>query len=98
MLLSRASKVMLKILQARLNLLQAGTRTMYFQIYTLDLEKVEEPDIKLPTSIGSQEKQEDSRKTSTSASLITLKLLAVGYNKLWKVFKRREYQTTLPAS
>ena len=33
----------------------------------LDLEKAEEPEIKLPTSIGSSKKQEISRKTSTSA-------------------------------
>jgi len=46
-------------------------------MFKLDLEKVEEPDIKLPTSIGSWKKQEDSIKTSTSASLTTLKLLTV---------------------
>ena len=44
-----------------------------FQIYKLDLEKAEEPEIKLPTSAGSQKKQENSRKTSTSALLIMLK-------------------------
>ena len=38
-------------------------------MYKVDLEKAEEPEIKLPTSIGSQEKQENSRKISTSASL-----------------------------
>ena len=43
----------------------------------LDLEKAEEPDIKLPTSIRSQKKKENSRKTSASASLITLKPLTV---------------------
>ena len=35
---------------------------MNFQMFKLDLEKAEEPEIKLPTSIGSQKKQEDSRK------------------------------------
>ena len=40
-------------------------------IQALDLEKAEEPEIKLPTSVGSSKKQEDSRKTSTSA-LLTL--------------------------
>ena len=34
-----------------------------------DLEKAEEPEIKLQTSIGSQKNQGNSRKTSTSASL-----------------------------
>ena len=38
-------------------------------MFKLDLEKVEEPEIKLPTSVGSSEKQESSRKTSTSALL-----------------------------
>ena len=46
-------------------------------MYNLDLEKAEEPDIKFPTSIGSKEKQGNSRKTSTSASLTTLKPLNV---------------------
>ena len=40
-----------------------------FQTFKLDLEKAEEPEIKLPTSTGSYKKQENSRKTSTSASL-----------------------------
>ena len=39
-------------------------------MYKLDLEKTEEPEIKLPTSVGSKEKEENSRKTSTSVSLI----------------------------
>jgi len=44
-------------------------------MFKLDLEKAEEPEIKLPTSVVSQKKQENSRKTSTSASLTTLKPL-----------------------
>ena len=40
-----------------------------FQMFKLDLEKAEEPEIKLPTSIGSLKKQESSRKASTSALL-----------------------------
>ena len=39
------------------------------QMFKLDLEKAEEPEIKLPTSAGSSKKQESSRKISTSASL-----------------------------
>ena len=46
-LISHASKVMLKILQARLQ------QYMNFQMFKLDLEKAEEPEIKLPTSVGS---------------------------------------------
>jgi len=43
---------------------------MNFQIFKLDLEKAEEKEIKLPTSIRSSKKQENSRKISTSALLI----------------------------
>ena len=46
-----------------------------FQMFKLVLEKTEEPEIKLPTSIGSLQKQESSRKTSTSALLTTPKPL-----------------------
>ena len=46
-------------------------------MFKLDLEKAEEPEIKLPTSVGSQRKQENSRKASTSASLTRLKPLTV---------------------
>ena len=58
-----------------------------FQKFKLDLEKAEEPEIKLPTSTGSQKKQENSRKTFTSASLTTLKPLIVNHNKVWKILK-----------
>ena len=46
-------------------------------IFQLDLEKAEEPNIKLSTSVGSQKEQEDSRNTSTSVSLTTPKPLTV---------------------
>ena len=59
---------------------------MNFQMYKLDLEKAEEPEIKLPTSIGSSKKCESSRKTSTSA-LLTIPKPLVDYNKLWKILK-----------
>ena len=49
--------------------------TQNFQMYKLDLEKAKEPDIKLPKSIESQKKQENSSKISTSVSLTTLKPL-----------------------
>ena len=48
-----------------------------FQMFKLDLEKVEESEIKLPTSAGSRKKQESSRKTPTAASVTTLKPLTV---------------------
>ena len=46
-------------------------------MYKLDLEKAEEPEIKLPTTIGSLKKQGNSRKTSTSDSLTRQKPLTV---------------------
>ena len=68
-------------------------------MFKLVLEKAEEPDIKLPTSAGSSEKQESSRKTSLSVLLTMPKPLTVwitiNYGKFWK---RWEYQTTWPAS
>ena len=63
-LISHASKVMLKILQARLN----SMWTKNFQMFKVDLEKAEETEIKLPASNGSSRKQENSRKTCNSAS------------------------------
>ena len=68
-------------------------------MYKLDFEKAEDPEIKLPTSIGSQKKQENSRKTSTSASLTTLKSLIVWITtNSGKFLKLWENQNTLPAS
>ena len=49
-----------------------------------DLEKAGEPEMKLPTSAGSSKEQENSRKTSTSASLTTLKPLTVMTEQLNK--------------
>ena len=67
-------------------------------MFKLDLEKAEEPAIKLPTFAGSLKKQEGSRKTSTSALLTMPKPLIVWITKNdWKFFKRWEYQTSLPA-
>ena len=50
---------------------------MNFQMFKLDLEKAEEPEIKLPTSAGSSKKQKSSRKTSTSVLLTMPKPLTV---------------------
>ena len=72
---------------------------MNFQMFKLDFEKAEEPEIKLPTSIGSLKKHKSSRKTSTSALLTTPKPLTVWITTNYgKFFKRWEYQTTWPAS
>ena len=57
-------------------------------MFKLDLEKAEEPEIKLPTSIASLKKQESSIKTSTSALLTMPKSFdCVDYNKLWKILQ-----------
>ena len=56
-------------------------------MFKLDLEKAEEPEIKLPTPVGSSKKQESSRKTSTSALLTMPKPLTVWIHKLWKILK-----------
>ena len=86
--ISHASKVLLKILQARLQQyvncelpdVQAGFR------------KAEEPKIKFPSSVGSSKKQESYRKTSTSALLTTPKPLTVQITtNCGKFFKRWEY-------
>ena len=69
-LISHASKVMLKILQVRLQ--QYVNREL--PDVKLVLEKAEEPEIKLPTSTGSLKKQESSRKTSISALLLCQRL------------------------
>ena len=61
---------------------------MNFQMFNLDLEKAEEPEIKLSTSTGSSKKQESSRKTSTSASFDYAKAFScVDHNKLWKILQ-----------
>ena len=96
-LISHTSKLMLKILQPRhqqyvnheLPYVQAGFR------------KAEEPEIKLPTSIGSSKKQESSRKKKKfiSALLTIAKPLTVWITTdCGKFFKRWEYQTTWLAS
>ena len=60
---------------------------MNFQMFKLDLEKAEEPEIKLPTSVGSQIKQESAKKTSTSALLTMPKPLTVWITTNWELLK-----------
>ena len=86
---------MLKIIQARLQ------QYMNREIPDIqaDLQKAEEPEVKLPTSSGSSEKQKSSRKTSISAFLTMWKPLTVWITmtcrRFWKTW---EYQTTWPDS
>ena len=90
-LISHASKVILKILQARL---QQYMKREHPDVQA-GLEKAEEPKIKLPTSTGSSKKQESSGKTSTSALLTMPKPLTVWITiNCGKFWKRWEYQTT----
>ena len=57
------------------------------RMFKLDLEKAEEPEIKLPTSVGSWKKQESARKTSTSTLLIMLKPLTMWITTSWKILQ-----------
>ena len=73
--------------------------TVNFLMFKLVLEKAEEPEIKLPTSVGSWKKQESSRETSISALLTMPKPLTVWITiNYGKFFKRWEYQATWSAS
>ena len=76
-----------------------STWTMDFQMSKLDLEKAEEPEIKLPMSVWSLKKQESSRKIFTPALLTRPKSLTVWITtNCRKLSKRWEYQTTWSAS
>ena len=84
---------MLKILQARLQ------QYRNHELPDVQAGFTEEPEIKLPTSVGSSKKQESSRKTSTSAFLTTSKPWTVWITtNCGKFLKRWEYQTTWSAS
>ena len=61
---------------------------MNFQMFKLDLEKAEEPEIKLPTSAGSSKKQ-DFQKNIYLCFIDYVKAFdCVNYQKLWKILKR----------
>ena len=81
-LISHASKVMLKILQARLE------QYVNFQMFKLDLEKAEEPEIKLPKSAGSSKKAREFQKNIYFCFIDYAKAFDyVDHNKLWKALK-----------
>jgi len=65
-------------------------------MFKLDLEKAEEPEIKLPTYAGSSKKQENFRKTSISASLTVPKPDCVDHHKLWKILEDMGIPDHLP--
>ena len=72
---------------------------MNFQMFKLDLEKAEEPEIKLPTSTGSSKKQESYRKAFTSVLLTVPKPLTLWVTtNCGKFLKGWESWTSRPAS
>ena len=93
-LISHASKVMLKILQARLQ----QYMNHEVPLFKLVLEKAEDPEIKLPTSVGSLKKQVFQKNIYFCfidyAKALTV-WITINCGKFWK---RWEYQTTWPAS
>jgi len=84
---------MLKILQARLQ----QYVNHEFLMFKLVLEKAEEPEIKLPTSVGSSKKQKSSRKNLYFFFLDYAKAFdCVDHNKLWKILKEMGILDHLP--
>ena len=61
--------------------------TENFQMFKLDLEKAEEPEIKLPTSVGSLRKQESSKKIYFCFIAYAEAFDWVDHNKLWKILR-----------
>ena len=72
---------MLKILQARLQ------QYVNFQMFKLVLEKAEEPEVKLPTSTGSLEKQEFQKNIYFCFIDYAKAFDCMDHNKLWKILK-----------
>ena len=57
-------------------------------MFKLDVEKAEEPEIKMPTSVGSSKEQESSRKNIYFCFIDYAKAFdSVDYNKLWKILR-----------
>ena len=66
-------------------------------MFKLDLEKAEEPEIKLPTSVGSQKSQEFQKNIYFCFIDYAKAFDCLDHNKLWKILKEMKYQSTLPA-
>ena len=81
-LISHASKVMLKISKPGCN----STWTVNSQMFKLDLEKAEEPEVKLPTSIGSSKNQEFQKNVYCFTDYAKA-FDCVDHNKLWTILK-----------
>ena len=94
-LISHTSKVMLKFSKPGFS----SMWIMNFQIFKLDLEKAEEPEIKLPNLKDNWKKKREFQKNIYFCFIDYAKAFYwVDHNKLWKFFQRWEYKTTLPAS
>ena len=91
---------MLKILQARLQQYMNQELQMFkldlftyflffliFYFFKLDLEKTEEPEIKLPTTIGSSNKQQFQKNIDFCFIDYVKALDYVEHNKLWKILQ-----------
>ena len=63
---------------------------MNFQVFKLDLEKAEEPEIKLPTSVGSSKKQEFQKNIYFCFTDYTKAFDCVAHNTLWKILQEKE--------
>jgi len=85
-LISHASKVMLKILKQGFN----STWTVNFQMFKLDLEKAEQPETKLPTSVGSDKNQGNSNKASTLLHWYAKPFDYADHHKQWEIFKKMQ--------
>ena len=82
-LILHTSKITLKILQASFN----SPWTVKFQMFKLDLEQAEEPEIKLPTSVGSLKKQEFQKNIYFCFIDYTKASDCLDHNKLWKILQ-----------
>ena len=71
---------------------------MNFQMFKLNLEKAEEPEIKLPTSTGSSKKREFQENVYFCFIDYVIAFDLVDQNKLWKILKQIEISDHLPAS
>ena len=71
---------------------------MNFQMFKLDIEKAEEPEIKFPTSVGSWKKQEFQKNIYFCFIDYAKAFDCVDHNKVWKILQEWEYQITLSAS
>ena len=62
-------------------------RTVNFQMFKVNLEKAEEPEIKLPTSVVSSKKQERSRKHLLLLYWLCQTFDSVDHNKMWIILQ-----------